>query len=272
MQIVCDIGGSKMRFARILNSSKIDEPKIVKTPGSYIESMNLIKEIVDELSNGEEISSLIGGIAGVLNKEQNSLVIAPNLKDWIGKPIISDMVRMTGAQVKLKNDTDMTGLGEAAFGSGKGFNIVAYLTFSTGIGGSLIVDNKIGPYSFGYEPGFQIINSEKRRPLHDVAGTALKERYQSLMKDIKDENILKDIMTSVIAGIHNSIVFWSPDCVVLGGGMTENFVIREIEDELKKMPLRFPELPIIKISEMGDLNGLYGSLEFTKQNFGIHEG
>lgn len=266
MNIVFDIGGTKMRFAEV-KGNEISDPIIVETPNSYIEAMADIAEIILQISKGQKVDCLAGGVAGVLSKDNKKLLLSPNLKDWVNRPLHEDLSRMSGAKVFIKNDTDMVALGEAIRGSGKDFRIVAYLTFSTGIGGSLIIDKNIMSYNFGTEPGFQIIDSQNSRSLHSVAGTELKNDYGLLFRDIKDQVIRDKVMKDVIAGIHNTIVFWSPDIVVLGGGMTESFVIDEIKNSLSKFKLRFPELPEIEFSALEDLGGLYGSLEFIKKYY-----
>lgn len=264
MIIVFDIGGTKMRFASVENW-KIVETIVVKTPESYVEAIAEISEIIDKLSKKQSIDCMTGGVAGLLSKDGTKIIVAPNLKSWVGRPLVDDLSRISGAKVFIKNDTDMVGLGEAIHGSGKGFRSVAYLTFSTGIGGSLIISGEIPFYHFGFEPGFQIIDSNNKRQLHSVAGTELKEKYGLLLKDIKDEKIRLEIMKDVVAGIHNTIVFWSPDVVVLGGGMTETFDIDYIKNELTKIKIRFPDLPEIKLSALDDFGGLYGSIEFSKK-------
>ena len=267
MDILFDIGGSRMRFARVIGEHNMTDAIIIKTPDTYIGAISEIEAVIKQISNGEQVNNLVGGIAGVFNKEGSKLLLSPNLKEWEGKPLKEDLARVTGAnKVVIKNDTDMTGLGEAVYGAGRDQEIVAYLTFSTGIGGSLIVNQKVAPYRFGFEPGWQIINEEKLRPLHDVSGTALKEKYEGkLFRDITGTVTRDKIMRAVITGIHNTIVFWSPDVLVLGGGMTESFEIEDIYKTLEEIPLRFPELPEIKFAEIEDTNGLYGALAYLKQ-------
>lgn len=264
MYIVFDIGGTKMRFA-IAGGNKIGQPIVVSTPASYVDAIAEISEIISKLSLHEKIDGVVGGIAGVLSPDGKKLVVSPNLSGWVGRPIVEDISRVSGAKVIIKNDTDMVALGEALCGAGRNKRIVAYMTFSTGIGGSLVIAGELPMYNFGFEPGFQIIDSKNKRPLHSVAGTELKQKYGLLFRDIKDPDIRKEIMRDIIAGIHNAIVFWSPDIFILGGGMIETFDLDEIKNELKTFTLRFPELPEFKFTELGDFSGLYGSLEYAKR-------
>ncbi len=265
MNIVFDIGGTKMRFACV-EQDGISEPVVVKTPESYIEALAEISEVFYKLSKGKKIEWISGGVAGVLSLDGKQLCVAPNLKSWIGKPLKEDLARLSGARVLIKNDTDMVALGEAIHGAGDSHRVVAYLTFSTGIGGSLVIAKDLLSYNFGFEPGFQIIDSQDSRPLHSVAGTELKQKYGLLFRDIKDEKTRKEIMKDVVAGIHNAIIFWSPDVVVLGGGMTETFDIENIKQDLSKFTLRFPKLPEIKLAKLDDFGGLYGSMEYLKKH------
>ena len=265
MNIVFDIGGTKMRLAEMVGKDDILEPVIINTPNSYIDALAEITEALGKISKGRKVEYLVGGVAGVLSKDGKKLLVSPNLKDWINRPLQEDLARLSGAKVLIKNDTDMVALGEAVFGAGRENKVMAYLTFSTGIGGSLVIAQNLLSYNFGFEPGFQVIDSQNKRQLHSVAGTELKNDYGLLFRDIKDEQIRKKVMADIVAGIHNAIIFWSPDVVVLGGGMTESFVLDDIKNDLSKFKLRFPELPEIKFAELDDFGGLYGSVAFLNK-------
>ena len=58
----------------------------------------------------------------------------------------------------IANDTAVVGLGEAHRGAGIGYNIVTYITVSTGVGGTRIVDGRIDRRIYGFEPGHQTID------------------------------------------------------------------------------------------------------------------
>jgi glucokinase len=265
MNIVGDIGGSRMRIASVDAEGVMSSPIIVDTPDNYEEALVLIKESIEELAQGKEVGYFVTGVAGSLARDGAMLLSAPNLPSWVKRPLQKDLMRMSGAKVILKNDTDMTGLGEAIYGAGKGLRIVAYLTFSTGIGGSLIVDGDIGPYNLGYEPGFQLIDIHNDMFLHDVSGAELKKKHGKLFKDIHDKELRKEVLDAVIACIHNTTVYWSPDIVVLGGGMTESFDLQHIKEELEDMRFKLPKLPPIVFATNTDINGLYGGLAYLKK-------
>src|SRR5260370_16944778 len=68
--------------------------------------------------------------------------------------------RATGAKVHLANDADMAGLGEFHHGAGRGTRNMIYITWSTGVGGGLIIDGRLhrGGHGTAGEIGHMIID------------------------------------------------------------------------------------------------------------------
>ena len=86
------------------------------------------------------------------------LVNAPHLPGWIRKPFSERLKAELACPVFLENDSAIVALGEAHHGAGKGDDIMAYLTVSTGMGGARIVHGAIDVNVFGFEPGHQYID------------------------------------------------------------------------------------------------------------------
>ncbi|MEY2703452.1 MAG: hypothetical protein RLY43_2091, partial [Bacteroidota bacterium] len=59
MNIVFDIGGTKMRFAEVLGN-EIYDPIVVETPNSYIDAMADISDIIFKISKGQKVDCLAG--------------------------------------------------------------------------------------------------------------------------------------------------------------------------------------------------------------------
>jgi glucokinase len=215
-----------------------------------------------------EIMTAAIAIAGPLDRQRRHLVAAPHLPDWIAKPLGSDIARICNCQqVLLQNDAAMVGLGEATSGAGKDGNIVAYITISTGVGGAKIVNKKIESTVFGFEPGHQLlliphVGTEPTSWEKLVSGSGIMERYGHQPDEITDGQIWQEITHFVAVGLHNVIIHWSPDTVVLGGGIIESgkISVTRLFHEVEKLLKIFPDIPVIKKSELGDLAGLYGCL------------
>lgn len=162
--------------------------------------------------------------------------------------------------------------------SWKGYGIVVYITVSTGVGGVRIIDNYIDKRAYGFEPGHQIIDIDntvcpecKSGELEDlVSGTAMTYRFGVKAYEIKDQNLWDEELPRLLAyGLHNTILHWSPDVVVLGGSMIVGdpaINVEQTNEHLRNISKIFPELPAVKKAELGDFGGIHGALAFVRQN------
>ena len=287
MYLLFDIGGTKMRLAISKDGKSFNEPKIVPTPKDFKEGVSVFKKLASELAGKEKIEAAGGGIAGPLDKNRSQLVNSPNIPGWIKKPIKEEFSKAIGAKIYIENDADVVGLGEAVFGAGKGYHIVAYLTISTGVGGGRIVGGRIDENALGFEPGHQIIacpdlsRAESREPevvmcpscnapghLEGyISGTAIEKKYGKKPYDITDDKIWDETARFLAIGLNNTIVHWSPDIVVLGGSMMKKIGIpvERVRYHLKNILAIFPELPKIEKATLKDVGGLYGAMALLNQ-------
>lgn len=259
MYLLCDIGGSKIRLS-FSDGTSIGEPKSAPTPQDFSEAIALIKKMSDEVSLGKVAEKAIFGLPGPLNSQRDALVNAPNLPLWINKPIKSELESALNIQVFLENDAALVGIGEAVEGAGKGFKIVAYITVSTGVGGSRIVNGNIDANSLGFEPGHQIIKDDGRTLEELVSGTALEKIYGKRSEEITDQSVWDEVIKNLSIGLNNTIVHWSPDIVVLGGGIGRVIALDKLNAQLKKVVKIFPNPPEVVGASLGDDAGLYGGL------------
>ena len=257
-----------MRLAVSENGNKLDRVVILPTLRKFNGAIALIKKAVKELANGNKIKAVSGGIAGPLDKNKTMILNAPNLRGWSKKPLAKELQKIFKAPVFLENDAALAGLGEAVFGAGKGKKIVAYLTISTGVGGCRIVDGKIDENSQGFEPGHQIIFSDKNVITLEnrVSGTAIEKKYGKKPYEIFDAKVWDNIAKNLAYGLHNVAVLWSPDIIILGGSMMKKIGIpvERVKFYLSKILKIFPKPPLIKKSKLDDLAGLYGALTRLK--------
>jgi predicted NBD/HSP70 family sugar kinase len=225
------------------------------TPQNYEDGLKMFCEIAKELAKNREIKIIAGGMSrDIWNKDPEKFK--------------QDLQKEFGVTALVENDAAIVGLGEATWGAGRGFEIVAYITVSTGVGGAKIVGGKIDEHAVGFEPGKQIIDVNSGKTLEDmISGKALQIKTGKLPKEITDQGVWDAHAWLLAIGLNNIIVEWSPDCVVLGGSMiTGNPAIPldKVEENLKDILKIYPKLPIIKKGELGDFGGLYGALAFIK--------
>ncbi len=269
MYLIADIGGTKTRISVSEDLNSFTEPIINPTPKDYKDGLSFIRENANELVGDKKIEAVAIGITGTLNDEGNELELSPHLPFWTSMPLKHDLEEMFHCDVFLENDTAFVGLGEAVYGAGKNQKIVGYLTISTGIGGVVVIDKKIAEKTSGFEPGHQIlIVNEKQTTLEELAsGSGIFKKYGKNASDIKDMQTWNDILRYLAIGINNTILHWSPNALIIGGGLVNSNLIDidKLNTELRKIYRVSSECPTIKQAELGDTGGLYGAMEYLKQ-------
>jgi glucokinase len=83
------------------------------------------------------------GFGGPVDDETRGVLKSHQVDGWDGFPLADWAEKTLGWRCAIGNDADVAGLGEALFGAGKGFSPIFYMTIGSGIGGGLIIDQKI---------------------------------------------------------------------------------------------------------------------------------
>jgi predicted NBD/HSP70 family sugar kinase len=277
MYILFDIGGTKTRVAVSDDLETVRAVEKFNTPLSYQEGLTAISNAVSTLTQGAPIAGMAGGIRGPLNHEKTGIVSEKVLTDWVGRSITGDLSKRTFAPVYLENDTAIVGLGEVHYGAGKGYNIVAYHTVSTGVGGARYVGGRIDVASVGFEPGHQILDIDRTilgahvAPTLEnmVSGNALSKRRGVKPYEIPQDDAVWDELAKYLAhGLKNTIVYWSPDVIVLGGSMIigdPRIFLEPIKKYTEEVLEGLLPCPILADAVLKDEGGLYGAMAILKE-------
>lgn len=264
MYLLFDIGGTKTRLAISDNFSKLKKVIIFETPNSYDDFLKKLTFEANNLLNGFAVKKVAGGVPGFVSP-RGELHIWNQLSSWNGRSLKKDLEKIFKCEAIIQNDAALGALGESRYGAGKNKNIVAYITISTGVNGAKVVNKKIDENSIGFEIGHQVINfdSDKKTFGELVSGENLSKKHGQLRK-INDKKFWQKESELVAIGVINSILFWSPDIVILGGGISQRLNLDLIKKEVKKNLYFYKKLPEIKLSKLKDLNGIYGALSLVK--------
>lgn len=277
MYILFDIGGTKTRVAVTNDLETITAVEKFDTPLLYREGLMAVVEAVRRLSDGAPITGMAGGIRGPLNHEKTGIVSEKVLTDWVGRALTKDLSKELGTPVYLENDTAIVGLGEVHYGAGKGYDIVAYHTVSTGVGGARYVHGKLDVVSVGFEPGHQILDIDRTilgshiPPTLEnmVSGTALGKRRGVKPYEIAQDDAVWDELAKYLAnGLKNTIVYWSPEAIVLGGSMIigdPRIFLEPIQKHTVEVLDGLLPCPIIVDAVLKDEGGLYGAMALIKE-------
>ncbi|GAB3505298.1 ROK family protein [Spirosoma knui] len=195
------------------------------------------------------------------------------------------------ATVHVVNDAHAALLAESRFGVAKGCRNVVMLTLGTGVGGGILIDGKLyqGNFQKAGHIGHMTVDAEADRDitgapgsLEDAIGNATIERrslgrftstYQLLEAYKQGEYFAQWVwLTSVrklAIGINSLINLFSPDLVVLGGGITqaEDDLLRPLAEFMSLYEWRpGGQVTPIKIAHFGDMAGAIGAASFALQN------
>lgn len=144
-----DLGGTNIKAALVDRDGRLIRSATTETEtdGGPDHVMNRIVGLIREL-DAEIQRNCIGigvGVPGVVNWERNTVSAPPNFPDWTSLNVseaIQNKLRCN-VPVIVENDANVAALGSAYFGAGKPYDHFVMVTLGTGVGGAIIVDNKI---------------------------------------------------------------------------------------------------------------------------------
>ena len=222
-------------------------------------------------------------------------MLAPNLSRHFGVPAYLD------------NDANLAGLAEYRFGAGKGHHDVLYITVSTGIGGGVIIRDKLlqGYHGLAAELGHSIIDPDGplcscgynghlesfssgpaivRYVLGELeagARSSLKREAGLNARDIAEAAKQGDALAISAyqrageylgIGVASFLHAFDPSVVIFGGGVSQvgPLLFDSFHASLKKRVFhpRYLEDLVITTAALGDDAGLLGALALAQMKLG----
>lgn len=160
-----DIGGTGVKAGIVNEEGKIVIKSYIRTDAS-LDYKKIAKDIADQLiklssDSGIAITEISGigiGCPGAINSKKGVIDYANNLK-WENVPLADELRKHIDLPSKISNDANVAALGETVFGAGKNYSDTVLLTLGTGVGGGVVIDNKLyeGYESKGTELGHTVI-------------------------------------------------------------------------------------------------------------------
>jgi len=273
MYIGIDIGGTHIRAA-LGEQGKI-EKRLDFPTREFQTSIQEIKEAVENLSAGQSIRRIGIGVPGPMNFRTGRLLGPPHLIGWNNVEIADVFAKLLKTGVVIGHDASVAAFGEYHYGAGKFKNPLLYYTVSTGIGVGLIVDGKMYKGLYNPEAGHQILGREGRLCLCQQQGDL--ETYSSgeglrILTGLdpvklEETKLWEEALEWLSIGLANSILHYSPEIVVIGGGMTrhKNLFFPPLEKFLKKHLHQIPAVPIVP-SGLGQESGLIGAITLAESS------
>ncbi|MBN1366815.1 MAG: ROK family protein [Dehalococcoidales bacterium] len=144
-----DLGGTKILAALVLNSRvEFRDYSLTHAEEGPQAVIEYIFKAIDRVlkESGLDITQLHSisiASAGAINTKNGIVTLSPNLPGWQNIPLAEKIQKKYPVSVFLLNDANAAAIAEHRYGAGRGTRHMIYITVSTGIGGGIIINNKI---------------------------------------------------------------------------------------------------------------------------------
>ena len=294
-----DLGGSHIAIGVVDEDGKILEKIEKKLKGIVTKEVkkvieNTIVEAKEKFSKEYKITKIGIAIPGTVTKEEVIKSVNLGLKNY---KIVEELKKKVDLPIKIRNDAKCAAIAESTYGSLKQYKRTLFLTLGTGIGGAVIIDNKL--LDTGNLPGCEIGHMviEKDGLECNCGKKGCFEKYASmkvfknnlrkalgfdesvsgkellaLMKNTNkyDDNykiiqrIKREFIENLALGISNLVNIFEPEAVGIGGSFVyfEEVLLEDLKKELLTKNLLFnPRKEInIQTAVLGNEAGIIGAI------------
>ncbi|CDE89184.1 TPA: hypothetical protein CPT81_04455 [Candidatus Gastranaerophilales bacterium HUM_20] len=278
--LAIDVGGTKIYNTIIDESGKIvGEIEKRPTPKTFDEIKTVFKEIISKYE--DDVDVIAFATCGAVNNENTGILGSTGN---IAKEYPSmDFKSLSSKPVFVENDANAAAWAEHVIGASKGMPYSVMLTLGTGVGGGIILDNKLykGKSGAAGEMHFKLRTDNHRKCTCGsfdcfeayASGTGLRLTAVEMSNNpnITTYDVIAgkqngcEQMTSIfnkwqddiLAGIIGLANLFDPDVVVLSGSMAEFVDIEYLEKEANKQIVTQP-FKVVKASA-GNYSGMIGA-------------
>ncbi len=304
--IAIDIGGTQLRAAVYPEEglTPVAHKTILTHQGHEKPEELLLGLIASVWPKDDRVKCIAAGVAGPLDPKTGIVYYAPNISGWVEFPLGSMIEQKFRTETRLGNDANLAGLGEWKYGAGVGHHDLIYLTISTGIGGGIIINDRmlVGPHGIAAEVGHITVWPDgpmcgcgKRGHLEAVSsGTGIANFVKrqlaagtaSSLAGLGEALTAKDVTVAAQQGdalaqqafeqagrflgqaIADMLLLFEPTIVVLGGGVTKagDLLMNPLRKALKEGVFTPAYLKHFEIAlaKLGDQVGLVGALSLAR--------
>lgn len=280
-----DIGGTFVKYGIVNENFEILEKHKFPTEAQQ-GGQKLIEKVISVIETYENIDRIAVSTAGQVDSENGIVVYSTgNIPYYTGMMVKKMIENKTGIPTFVENDVNSAALGEAHFGAAKGYSDFICLTYGTGIGGAIYLNNKLykGAASSAGELGHIITHAGGKQCT--CGGEGCYECYASAKALVEAVNKVSDTpldaiqifeknnfekpeirseidkwIDEIIIGLINVIYTFNPPLIVIGGGiMNEKYIIDLIDRKIyNRLMDNFKNVNITR-SKMGNDSALLGA-------------
>lgn len=285
--LALDVGGTKIYNAIINeNGEIISEIEKHATPKTFDEIKKTFIEIIKKHENDVDVIAF--STCGAVNN-QNSKILGSTGNIAKGYPQMP-FLELSTKPVFVENDANCAAWAEHEIGASVNCPTSVMITLGTGVGGGIIIDNKLlkGQNGAAGEMHFKMYSDKRRKCTCGswdcfeiyASGTGLKITAQEMLKDqnvttydvmngVKNKNQkMLDVYHRWEEDITNGIIglanIFDPDCIVLSGSLAQ-FVETDKIEKIVNQEICTTPTRVVKATA-GNYSGMIGAalLAFQK--------
>lgn len=294
--LAIDIGGTAIKYGVVSEDFTIEKSFEVPTE-AHLGGPHLMQKIMNFVTEyANEVDCVGISTAGQVNSELGKIIFASeNIPNYTGIEIKKTIQEKFNLPVRVENDVNSAATAEAKFGAGRGFQDFLCLTYGTGVGGALWINDKIytGDYFSAGEFGHIVTHTGGKKCT--CGNNGCYEMYAStraLVRAVKEETgkdlngreifmpehfsnvavraVIDNWIDEIIGGLSTLIFIFNPPCIILGGGiMNEDYIISEIDRRIHARPIHSFQSVKIKKAELKNQAGMLGAAYLAKQAIGV---
>lgn len=286
--VTVDIGGTAMK-AGLWNGTELAEQKEWETRAS-LGGGHLMERVKELIHTYRDFDAVGISTAGEVNTKDGSIFYAnSNIPGYTGMQVKKIMEEEFHVPVAVENDVNAAALGELYCGAGRGCKDFLCLTYGTGVGGCIVIDEKIyagASYSAGSFGGI-VIHPEEKAGRDSLEGcyercastTALVKRARKIDETLDNgkkifasmerEKVREQIdlwIDDICTGLVTLICIFNPSRIILGGGvMAQEYVISEVNRRVKRQIA--PGMRGVRIvpAKLGNTAGMIGAVSLAEK-------
>ena len=158
---VIDIGGTTIKIAT-WKDNKLQNKHAVDTPKDLDTFYTVLTDEVNKIKENTNIKGVAISAPGAVNQKTGIIGGTSALPYIHNFKIVDELKKRFKLPVSIENDANSAALGELAEGAGKGSDSMAFFVIGTGIGGAIIINQKVwhGAHLFGGEFGYMSIGTK----------------------------------------------------------------------------------------------------------------
>ncbi len=274
-----DIGGTKIYSSIIDETGKIvSEIDKFHTPKSIQGILDILKGQIAKFEN--EVDVIAISTAGAVNNENTA--VNGSTGNLVSGYASINFQELSKKRVFLENDANSAAWAEYRIGASKGTNISVMITLGTGVGGGIIVNNKLlkGKSGAAGEMHFKMYPDKRRRCTCGswdcfeayASGTALKVDAEEMLNnpDVTTYDVMDGVksgdekmieifnrwINDITIGVNGLVNLFDPDCIVLSGSMAQFVDAKKMEQTVNSDIVTSPTS--IRIATAGNYSGMIG--------------